>query len=91
MKKRGLSAEVAKSWKIGFAPDSWDGLLSAMQAGGFSEMELKESGLFSHGEDSGKMYDRFRGRVMFPICNDTGEVIAFSGRVLLPSRARRNT
>ncbi|MCX6980249.1 MAG: DNA primase [Verrucomicrobia bacterium] len=87
MKKRGLSAEVAKSWKIGFAPDSWDGLLSAMQAGGFSEMELKESGLFSHGEDSGKMYDRFRGRVMFPICNDTGEVIAFSGRVLFAEQS----
>ena len=87
MKKRGLSAEVAKSWKIGFAPDSWDGLLSAMQAGGYSEMELKESGLFSHGEDSGKMYDRFRGRVMFPICNDTGEVIAFSGRVLFAEQS----
>jgi DNA primase len=87
MKKRGLSAEVAKSWKIGFAPDSWDGLLSAMQAGGFSEMELKESGLFSHGEDSGKMYDRFRARVMFPICNDTGEVIAFSGRVLFAEQS----
>jgi DNA primase len=50
-------------------------------------MELKESGLFSHGEDSGKMYDRFRARVMFPICNDTGEVIAFSGRVLFAEQS----
>ena len=87
MKKRGLNAEVAKSWKIGFAPDSWDGLLAAMQSAGYSEMELRESGLFSTGEDSGKTYDRFRGRVMFPICNDTGEVIAFSGRVLFAEQS----
>ena len=82
MKKRGLSAEVAKSWKIGFAPDSWDGLLAPMRDRGYSETEIKESGLFSTGDDGSKLYDRFRGRVMFPICNDTGEVIAFSGRVL---------
>ena len=87
MKKRGLSAEVAKSWKIGFAPDSWDGLLGAMQAGGYSEAELLASGLFSHKEDGGELYDRFRGRVMFPICNDTGEVIAFSGRVLFAEQS----
>ena len=82
MKKRGLSAEVAKSWKIGFAPDSWDGLLGQMRAQGYQDEELTASGLFSKGEDGGRIYDRFRGRVMFPICNDTGEVIAFSGRVL---------
>ena len=82
MKKRGLSADVAKSWKIGFAPDSWDGLLGQMRERGYKEDELLASGLFSHGEDGGRIYDRFRGRVMFPICNDTGEVIAFSGRVL---------
>jgi DNA primase len=87
MKRRGLNAEVAKSWKIGFAPDSWDGLLNAMRAGGYSETELRESGLFSHKEDGGELYDRFRGRIMFPICNDTGEVIAFSGRVLFAEQS----
>lgn len=87
MKKRGLNAEVAKAWKIGFAPDSWDGLLAPMRDRGYSEMELKESGLFSTGDDGSKMYDRFRGRVMFPICNDTGEVIAFSGRVLFAEQS----
>ena len=87
MKKRGLNAEVAKSWKIGFAPDSWDGLLGPMRERGYSELELKESGLFSTGDDGSKMYDRFRGRVMFPICNDTGEVIAFSGRVLFAEQS----
>ncbi len=87
MKKRGLTAEVAKSWKIGFAPDSWDGLLAPMRERGYSEEELVASGLFSTGDDGSKMYDRFRGRVMFPICNDTGEVIAFSGRVLFAEQS----
>ncbi len=87
MKKRGLNAEVAKSWKIGFAPDSWDGLLGPMRERGYSEAELVASGLFSTGDDGSKMYDRFRGRVMFPICNDTGEVIAFSGRVLFAEQS----
>ena len=82
LKKRGLNAEVAKSWKIGFAPDSWDGLLRHAESVGYSAEELAKSGLFSGGEEGGRIFDRFRGRVMFPICNDTGEVIAFSGRVL---------
>jgi DNA primase len=82
LKQRGLSAEVAKSWKIGYAPDGWDGLLNHARSEGYSGEELAGSGLFSQGEESGKIYDRFRGRIMFPICNDTGEVIAFSGRVL---------
>jgi len=82
MKRRELTAEVAKSWKIGFAPDAWDGLLAPMRAAGYRDEELAASGLFSQGEEGGRLYDRFRGRLMFPICNDTGEVIAFSGRVL---------
>jgi DNA primase len=87
MKARGLSAEVAKSWKIGFAPDSWDGLLGRLRAQGYKEDELAASGLFSQGEDGGRIFDRFRGRVMFPICNDMGEVIAFSGRVLFAEQS----
>jgi DNA primase len=81
-KKRGLGADVAKSWKLGFSPDAWDSLLGHLQERGYSGEELDASGLFSRNDDSGRLYDRFRGRVMFPICNDTGEVIAFSGRVL---------
>ncbi len=87
LKKRGLSAEVAKSWKIGFAPDSWDGLLNHAESAGYSHDELVASGLFSSSEDGGRIFDRFRGRVMFPICNDTGEVIAFSGRVLFAEQS----
>jgi DNA primase len=82
LRKRGLSAEVAKGWKLGFAPDSWDALLNHAQQSGFSGEELAGSGLFSQRDEGAGLYDRFRGRIMFPICNDTGEVIAFSGRVL---------
>ena len=87
LKKRGLNIEVAKAWKIGFAPDTWDGLLSHLQGAGFKPDELEASGLFSKKEDSGRLYDRFRGRIMFPICNESGEVIAFSGRVLFAEQS----
>jgi len=87
LKKRGLSAEVAKSWKIGFAPDTWDGLHNHLQDHGFKPDELTASGLFSQKEDTKRLYDRFRGRIMFPICNDAGEVIAFSGRVLFAEQS----
>ena len=99
MKKRGLSAEVAKSWKIGFAPDSWDGFTNFARGQGYTAEELIAGGLVSTRDGDGgdenqkseirnqKCYDRFRGRVMFPICNDTGEVIAFSGRVLFAEQS----
>ena len=87
MTKRGLTTDVAKSWKIGFAPDAWDALISAMHSQGYSDEEIVASGLVSTGDDGSKMYDRFRGRVMFPVCNDTGEVIAFSGRVLFAEQS----
>ena len=87
LKKRGLSADVAKGWKIGYAPDSWDGLLHHVESAGYKGEELAQSGLFSGGEEGGRIFDRFRGRIMFPICNDTGEVIAFSGRVLFAEQS----
>lgn len=86
LKKRGLTAEVAKSWKIGYAPEAWDALVNMARRQGYTEGELVASGLVSLREQddpSRGCYDRFRDRVMFPICNkDTGEVIAFSGRIL---------
>lgn len=87
LKSRGISAETARSWQIGYAPDEWDAMAELAKGQGFTRDELLASGLVSlRGEDSrGDFYDRFRDRVMFPICNDTGEVIAFSGRVLDPA------
>ncbi len=85
LKTRGVSAEVARSWKLGYAPDEWDAMREFARQRSYSEEELTESGLVKTREEDGdpsRFYDRFRGRVMFPICNDNGEVIAFSGRVL---------
>jgi DNA primase len=82
---RGMGSEVAKSWKIGYAPDAWDAMGAFARDRGFAREELLQSGLVklrSEDQPQGEFYDRFRGRVMIPICNDTGEVIAFSGRVL---------
>ena len=84
LKSRGISADIAKSWQLGYAPDSWEKLLEHLRAGRFTENEMKESGLMSWKEEDprSRLYSRFRDRVMFPIRNDYGEVIAFSGRIL---------
>lgn len=82
LKGRGLTQEVAVRWQLGYAPESWDALETFAKSRGFSDEELRKSGLVSTREDSEEFYDRFRDRLMFPIRNDIGEVIAFSGRVL---------
>ena len=92
LKSRGLTGEVAKNWQLGYAPDAWDALTHWARAEGYRDEELIASGLVTVKEDeegenhyahsSPHFYDRFRDRLMFPICNDIGEVIAFSGRVL---------
>ncbi len=83
LKGRGISGEVARRWGIGFAPEGWDFCLNHLISKGFTPREINEAGLTSSKDDGGQsLYDRFRNRVMFPICNDTGEIIAFSGRTL---------
>lgn len=88
LKRRGLTSDVAKNWKLGYAPDAWDALTQWARGEGYRDEELIASGLVTfktdeQGRRSGKIYDRFRDRLMFPICKpETGEVIAFSGRVL---------
>ncbi len=84
LKSRGVTMEVAKSWQLGFAPDSWEALLDFLRGKSFSLEEIAQSGLSTAKDDdrNAKPYARFRDRVMFPIRNDYGEVIAFSGRVL---------
>ena len=84
LKSREIGSDIAKNWQIGHAPDSRDALLKHARAAGFKDHELRASGLFHGGEDK-PLADRFRQRLMFPIRNDYGEVIAFSGRVLPPS------
>ncbi|MGI8891505.1 MAG: DNA primase [Chthoniobacterales bacterium] len=85
LKKRGLTNAVAKSWQLGFAPDSWDACLKWALEQGYKRNTILQSGLAKLRDEErpeSEVYDRFRGRLMFPICNDVGEVIAFSGRIL---------
>ena len=83
LSQRGLNIEIAKRWLIGYAPDSWRALTEWGQASSFSREELVISGLVKLKDEKSadsRFYDRFRHRLMFPITNDLGEVIAFSGR-----------
>src|SRR3954447_21476567 len=83
LKGRGIDKRIAKDWQIGFAPESWDAFLSWATERGYQQRLLLESGLVTRREEGeNKPYDRFRNRIMFPIHNDVGEVIAFSGRIL---------
>ena len=80
LKKRGVEEPVIRRFGLGYAPDSWDGVTGLLKKSGFAESLIRESGLVSVKDN--RMYDAFRGRVMFPIINVFGEVIAFGGRVL---------
>ena len=81
-KKRGMPQSTLTKFGIGFAPNSWDALTKAMLAKGYTEEELKESGLVSVSQKNGNIYDRFRNRLMFPIIDVRGNVIGFGGRVM---------
>ncbi|HEY2125107.1 MAG TPA: DNA primase, partial [Chthoniobacterales bacterium] len=85
LKKRGIDRAVATSWQLGYAPSGWDVFLNWALQHGYERRLLLQSGLVKLRDENnpqGDVYDRFRDRIMFPICNDVGEVIAFSGRIL---------
>jgi DNA primase len=81
LKARGLSGEIAKQFGLGFAPPGWDSLHSGLGGGEELQEQLIKTGMLVKNEN-GKVYDRFRDRVMFPISDRRGRVIAFGGRVL---------
>ncbi len=81
LEERGITGESRTEWRLGFARDEWQGLLSFFSARGVKEDILIKAGLAVRSRE-GRCYDRFRGRVMFPISDSSGRVIAFSARVL---------
>jgi len=81
LKERGLSGEIAAEYGLGYAPATWDGLITALTAEGAQEAQLATAGLVLPREKGGH-YDRFRERVMFPIRDQRGRVVGFGGRVL---------
>ncbi len=78
--ERGFDAGAAAHFGVGYAPRGWSGMHSALRAGGFSDEELSSAGLVSQGQRG--VYDRFRGRVIWPIRDVTGQVIGFGARRL---------
>lgn len=82
LKKRGLSDESIKKWRIGFAKDEWRDLFDKLQTIGFSSKEMIEAGLIKKVSLAEKYYDTFRNRIVFPIFDVSGRVIAFSGRAM---------
>lgn len=82
LKNRGLSGHIAKDFGIGYAPPGWDNLLKTLGTSNEYQDLLLEGGMLIHKEENDRRYDRFRERIMFPIRDTRGRVIAFGGRVL---------
>jgi len=80
--KRGVSDDVGRRFALGYAPDGWDALGSALRARGFKPSEILEAGLAVTRKEGTGQYDRFRDRVIFPIHDLSGRPIAFGGRAL---------
>ena len=79
---RGMSKSILTTFGVGYAPDSWDSLVKAMRAKGYTDQELKDSGLVTVSQKNGNLFDRFRDRLMFPIIDVRGNVIGFGGRII---------
>jgi DNA primase len=81
LEKRRVDPEAVKLFRIGYAPDSWDDTVNWAKSKNFDLELVAQAGLVVK-KDAGGYYDRFRGRLMFPICDEQGRVVAFSGRIL---------
>lgn len=81
LKKRGLNSTIAKKFRLGFAPNSYESLTNFLKADGFSDLEISRTGVIGQ-NDNKKFYDKFRNRVIFPITDKKNRVIAFGGRCL---------
>ena len=82
LEARGITAETIENFKLGFAPEEWDNLLTTLRRKGFSHQQIETVGLITKRKNSSGYYDRFRGRIMIPITDIFGHVVGFGGRVL---------
>lgn len=78
---RGLKPETIKKWRLGYAPDTWQGLSDYLVGKGFSRQEIVKAGLAVQSDKGGQPYDRFRGRIIFPIFDANSKPIGFGARV----------
>ncbi len=83
--RRGLDPTAWKRWQLGYAMDDWRALYTHLRSGGFSEDEIIGAGLAKRSDKGGEPYDVFRNRIIFPIADARGDIIAFGGRALDPA------
>src|SRR5690606_14537925 len=88
LKKRGLSGLIARDFALGFAPPGWDSLLKHMGSDPLQQKAMIDAGLLIENTESGKRYDRFRDRIIFPIRDSPGRVNAFGGRLLCDAKPK---
>ncbi len=79
---RGMPKSILTTFGVGYAPDGWDNLVKAMRAKGYTDQELRDSGLVTVSKKNGNLFDRFRDRLIFPIIDVRGNVIGFGGRIM---------
>ena len=79
---RGIDEEVQKQFRLGFSPDSWDSLLNHLKEKRSDEKLIEQSGLVSVNEEKDRVFDRFRGRIIFPVLDVDGRPIAFGARAM---------
>lgn len=80
--ERSLDQQTIDHFGLGYSPDSWDALMNHLLSKGYTEEEMAVSGIFKKSEKTGKLYELFRGRLMFPIFDSYGNIVAFGGRTL---------
>ncbi|HUH81403.1 MAG TPA: DNA primase [Solirubrobacteraceae bacterium] len=80
--ERGLGEQILREFGVGYAPSAWDRVLLASRRSGFSEQELFDTGLAQRSKQDGRPYDRFRGRIMFPLADIRGRVLGFGARAM---------
>lgn len=82
LQERGLSETILREFRVGYAPSAWDRVLLASRRGGFSEQELYDTGLAQRSQENGRIYDRFRSRIMFPLADVRGRVLGYGARAM---------
>ncbi|MCW5957846.1 MAG: DNA primase [Pyrinomonadaceae bacterium] len=80
--ERGITDEIIKQFRIGYSPDTWDSLLNHLKEKGADEKLIEQSGLVSVNEEKERVFDRFRGRIMFPVLDVNGNPVAFGARAM---------
>jgi DNA primase len=86
--ERGLQEATLREFRVGYAPSAWDKVLLASRKAGFGNREIYDAGLATR-NDSGRIYDRFRGRITFPLCDSRGRVLGFGARAMGEARGAK--